>query len=398
MRPILGLSWAILLRAYSIEVALLNYLFGVAADGAGINLEPLSVTWNEFSVLEGNVKKIGFACASLAALLMGSMGAASASTDSCEIDRPVVFAGLDWDSAAFHNSVAQYILEEGYGCETDIIPGSLIPLINGMARGNVDVTMEIVPSSSPEALIKGLNENAFVDLGVNYPDSMQGWFIPKYLVEGDDAPAKGLKGVEDLAQYKELFADPEEPGMGRFYNCTPGWACEVTNTKRLVGYKLADDFTNFRPGSGAALSAAIESSLKRRKPVLFYYWGPTWLLGKYQNDLYQLREPEFDQATWDAILAESDPEKVTKATPYPLASVHVFANTKFSSEAPEISKFLTNYNTTSSVVSDALAYMRETGGTPDDAAVSFLKENEALWTSWVPESVGVQVKQSLSAQ
>ncbi|HET6520436.1 MAG TPA: hypothetical protein VFG47_11570, partial [Geminicoccaceae bacterium] len=33
----------------------------------------------------------------------------------CELDRPVVFSGLDYDSARFHNAVARRIIEAGYG-------------------------------------------------------------------------------------------------------------------------------------------------------------------------------------------------------------------------------------------------------------------------------------------
>lgn len=53
----------------------------------------------------------------------------------CELDRPVAFAGLDWDSNAFHTSIAQFILENGYGCETSVIPGSNIPLLTGWSEG-----------------------------------------------------------------------------------------------------------------------------------------------------------------------------------------------------------------------------------------------------------------------
>ena len=33
--------------------------------------------------------------------------AAEAAAPKCEVDRPVVFAALDWDSAAFHNALAE---------------------------------------------------------------------------------------------------------------------------------------------------------------------------------------------------------------------------------------------------------------------------------------------------
>ncbi len=324
-----------------------------------------------------------------------AVSSAEAADPVCEMDRPIVFAGLDWDSNAFHNSVAQFIAEKGYGCETDVIPGSTIPLLNGMARGDIDVTMEIWPDNVTEALAEGQARKQFVDLGVNFPDATQAWFVPKYLVEGDNAPAKGLKSVADLPKYKDVFADPEEPGKGRFYNCIAGWGCEVINSKKLNAYKLTDSYVNFRPGTGAALAAAIESNLRRKKPILFYYWGPTWVMGKVVDDLVQLEEPAYNKEIWDELSDETDPSKVTRAVAYPLSATHVYVNTEFHEKAPKLVDFLTAYETTSNDVSKALAFMQDTGGTTDDAAVEFLKTNEELWTNWVPADVAERVKAAL---
>ncbi|OKL44748.1 ABC transporter substrate-binding protein [Pseudovibrio exalbescens] len=340
------------------------------------------------------MRSIQVAAAALAMSAAFAMPAGAAEAQ-CEIDRPVVFAGLDWDSNAFHNSVAQFILEKGYGCETDSIPGSTIPLLNGMVRGDIDVTMEVWKNLLGDALPPVEEAGQVVNLGVNFPDAVQAWFVPKYLVEGEDAPAKGLKSVFDLPKYKDVFADPEEPGKGRFYNCIAGWGCEVVNTKKLHAYGLADDFVNFRPGTGASLSAAIESSVMREKPIVFYYWGPTWVLGKVQDKLVQLEEPEFDQEVFDAFNAESDPTQVEAAVATPLTKIYTYANSDFVEEAPAIVEFLKNYETKSADISKALAYMQETGASTDQAAIEFLKNNEDLWSNWVPGDVKDRVATAL---
>ncbi|KZL17307.1 Glycine betaine-binding periplasmic protein precursor [Pseudovibrio axinellae] len=338
------------------------------------------------------------ALAACAIALPFAVSAAEAADPVCEIDRPIVFAGLDWDSNSFHNSVAEFIMQNGYGCETDSIPGSTIPLLNGMARGDIDVTMEIWPDNVTEALAKGIKNKQFVDLGVNFPDATQAWYVPKYLVEGDDAPAKGLKSVSDLPKYKDVFSDPEEPEKGRFYNCIAGWGCEVINSKKLYGYKLTDSYVNFRPGTGAAMAAAIESNIRRKKPIIFYYWSPTWVMGKFGDDVVKLEEPAYNKEIWDELSAQTDPSKVTQAVAYPLSPTHVFVNTEFHEAAPKLVKFLTAYETTSSDVSKALAFMQDTGGTTADAAVNFLQNNQELWTGWVPADVAERVNVALKKQ
>jgi len=317
-------------------------------------------------------------------------------TPVCEIDRPVVFAGLDWDSNSFHNGVASYIIEKGYGCETDSIPGSTIPLLNGMARGDIDVTMEMWIPNVRDAWEQAVERGQVKSVGINFPDATQAWFVPKYLVEGDDAPAAGLKSVSDLPKFKDVFEDPEEPGKGRFYNCILGWGCEVINTKKLHAYGLTDSYTNFRPGTGAALSAAIESSILREQPIVFYYWGPTWVLGKIGDQVVALEEPEYNEEIWTKLNEAANPEDVTEATAYPLVEVSLAVNNKFAETAPDLIEFLSNYETTNAMVSKALAYMQDNNATADEAAEHFLKENPDIWTQWVPAAVAETVKASLN--
>ena len=79
-----------------------------------------------------------------------SAALAADETPQCELDRPVVFSGLDYDSARFHNAVVRRIIEAGYGCETDEIPGTVNVLMQGLGRGDVDVTMEVWKENAAE--------------------------------------------------------------------------------------------------------------------------------------------------------------------------------------------------------------------------------------------------------
>ncbi len=325
----------------------------------------------------------------LAGLVPGVAGAAA---PTCEIDRPVMFAGLDWDSNSFHVAVARFILEHGYGCTSEVLPGTTIPLLNGMARGDIDVTMELWKDNLPEAWEAARKGGKSVELGINFDDAVQGWFVPRYVVEGPNAAAPGLKSVFDLPKYKDIFRDPEEPSKGRFYNGVAGWAAETVNSKKLKAYGLEDDFTNFHPGTSTALASAIASAYKRQRPILYYYWGPTWVMGLY--DGVMLDEPAYDEATWNAMAASKTPDK---AVAFPKMEVWVVANAAFIAKAPKLKAFLSKYHTTSAVVSKALVTMREAGGmdAPQVAAKAFLKARPEIWHAWVPEDVAARVDAAL---
>lgn len=315
----------------------------------------------------------------------------------CELDRPVMFAELDWDSNRFHTAVAKHIIKHGYECEVDGIPGSTIPLLTALGRGvpgGVDIAMEVWKDNVTEVWNKMERQGKVRDLGVNFPDAMQGWFIPRYVVEGDHsrgitAIAPALKHVRDLANYKNIFTDPEEPDKGRFYNCILGWSCEVVNSNKLVAYGLLPHYVNFRPGTAAALSAAIASAYKRGKPILAYYWSPTWLLGTY--DMVQLEEPPYNRKDWESL-----PKTKRNATAYPVVKVVVAVNTKFYQQAPRLSEFLNRYETSAKIISKALAMttkVRKNG--IDKAAVQFLRSQTDLWENWIPKPVLEKVLHSL---
>jgi len=325
-----------------------------------------------------------------AALALAGIAAPQAAKAACPIDDTIMFGGLDYGSAAFHTALARAILEKGYGCETDVIPGTTLILNQGLARGDVDLLMEVWTANTAQAFLDAEEAGKVVRLGATFPDAIEGWFVPRYVVEGENAPAPDLKSVTQLAEYKDLFPDPEEPGKGRFYNCVIGWQCEVVNSKKLAAYGLEDAYSNVRPGAGAALEAAVEAAYLREKPVLFYHWAPTWLIGKY--DFVMLDEPDYDKAKWDAMMAADDP---VEATAYPETRVVIGANVAFTKKSDALTDFLSAYSTSSAQTSEALAFMRDNDASSEDAALQFLKANKDVWSTWVPDDVAANISGSL---
>lgn len=332
-------------------------------------------------------------------LALGGWSPQAMAAPKCEVDTTIRFAGNDWASNSFHVEVARFILEEGHGCKTTSVPGTTQPLLNALARGDVDILMELWRANNVEIWAKMMNSGRVVETnGVSIQGAVQGWFVPRYLIEGDakrgiKAQASGLKSVSDLPKYKKLFADPENPSKGRFYNCKLGWNCERVNTKKLAAYKLNAHFTNFQPGSGAALAAAIASAFKRGKPIVFYYWGPTWIMGKY--DVVMLAEPPYDKAKWDK-LDKSKTGEGLEGVAYPRIKVFVAANKKFAGQAPKIIAFLDKYRMKDDVVNKALVFMRENKDkTGRKAAMDFLRKNPEIWTGWVSADAAKRIRAAL---
>lgn len=313
-------------------------------------------------------------------------GTSTGSSDTSK--EPIMFADFNWQSDLINNRIAQFIIENGYGYETDSMPGETIPLMQGLRRGDVDVAMEIWVQNAQEAYDKGIESGDYVDLGTNFDDNVQGLFVPTYVVKGDpdrgiEPMAPDLKSIEELPKYWELFKDPEDPTKGRFYGGVPGWEADKILTKKFETYGLDKYYKIFRPGSGAALASSLVSAYEKGEPWFGYYWGPTWIFGKL--DLTQIEEPPYSEELWNKGYGCA----------FPAVDVNIVVHKDLPGRAPEVVEFLKKYSIKSDTISEILAYMRDNNVSADEAALWFLKEKEDIWTKWVPEDIAEKVKQKL---
>jgi len=213
-------------------------------------------------------------------------GERAAAPDCNGMERPIVFAGLSWDSAQFHNHVAASIMQAGFGSEHAAVEGGSIELAEQMASGDIDVTMEVWVETAPSAFKEAEAAGEVLDLGLNMQGVEYSFLVPRYVIEGDEdrdiAPmAPNLESVEDLASHASVFQDPEQPDKGRYHNCIDGWVCERVNTDKLATYGLVGNFTNFRPEDADALLNSLADAYGAGEPWLGYCWGPTWVLGTF---------------------------------------------------------------------------------------------------------------------
>ena len=293
----------------------------------------------------------------------------------------LIFADLLWDSALFHNQVAGFILEHGYGYEIEYIPGSTIPLFAGLTAGDIDISMEIWVENQLVAYLDAVAAGAIVDLGMNFPDSTQGWFVPTYMIEDGLLP-EGVS-VFDLPDYWELFKDPEDPTKGVFYVGDPGWECTTIDMEKMEVYGLDEYYNLFITGSGDTLAASMVAAYAKEEPWFGYYWKPTFLMG--QLDMTQIVEPPYDEELW----------ATNKGMAYPADRIDICVNASLLDRAPEVVTFLQNYETMAVMIARALVYMEENDVGHEEAAIWFLQEYEDVWTEWVPADIEAKVKAAL---
>ena len=311
-------------------------------------------------------------------------------TSSCGKKAPVkvVFGDAGWDSMKFHNAVAMLIAEKAYNMETEQVSGSTAITYGGLKTGDIQVYMEtwqdnIAPYKDDVAA------GSVIELGVNYADNAQGIYVPRYVIEGDadrgiEPMAPDLKSVADLAKYADVFADPDDPSKGRIYGAISSWSVDEIVRNKVAYYGLDEMYNYVDPGSDPALSAAISGAYETGKPIVAYYWEPAWITGKY--DLVRLEDAPYNPDTYQA-----------GECAFPAVQLTVCVNPEFKKNNPEYCEFLSKYQTSSALTSEALSYIQDNNAEYAAAAKWFLTQHDDLLSQWLPSDKAVLVRKALKS-
>ncbi len=320
----------------------------------------------------------------LCALLAVSVFATSCGDDGDGADKPtIVFSDLNWTSAQVQNRIAQFIVENGYGYETDAILGGTLPNFQGLLNGDIHVNMEVWLPNQVEQWDPAVANGQVVSVGKSLGEDWQsGFVIPKYVA--DQNP--GLTSVDQLAsdEYKALFATTDSRGKARIVGCIVGWSCELVTFAQVDAYGLNDHVEVISPGSQEALFSDFQGRYDRQEPWLGYMWGtadPALVL-----DLVRLEEPPYSDECWFT----------TKACGYRDATILIAVHPSLVTSAPDVVDFLRNWGFTIDIYKGVAKHMAENPGIEArDAAVWFLQNNQDVWSSWVPADVAEKVMEAL---
>lgn len=333
-------------------------------------------------------KRLSLIFISLLIVVLAACGDDGGDNSSVEGIDEIIFADAGWDSMRVHNTIAQTIIEKGYGYDTDVISGSTATTFQGLRTADINVYMEAWTDNIKEVYEEALKEGDVVELSVNFDDNDQGLYVPAYVIEGDEERdieplAPDLRTVEDLKKYPEIFKDPEDPSKGRIINAPSGWEVNNYINKKFDTYELDQEFNNFMPGSDSAIVASLVDAYNKGEGWVGYYWSPTSVTAQY--DLILLEEDPYDEELWNE----------SAGTEFPPNDVTIVVHKDLPDQAPDVVEFLSNYETSAELTEAALLYMIENDVDHIEAALWWLEEYEDVWTEWVSEDIAEAVKESL---
>lgn len=324
-----------------------------------------------------------------AALTVGLAGYAQADCGDISISE------MNWASAEMMANVDAIILEEGYGCSVNLIPGATNTTFASMtSKAEPDVAPELWVNAVRDPLEIALEEGSLVKLNEGPITGLgEGWWIPAYFAE--EHPE--LETVLDVLEHPELFPWVEDPEKGAFVGCPAGWGCQLANANLFRAFEMEDKgWVLVDPGSAAGLDGSISKAYERGEPWFGYYWAPTAMIGKFDMVKLDFGVPWGGSENWDGCIVKAEQDCADpQITSYTESEVNTVVTAEFMEKGGDAVGYFQNRVFPGDVMNAMLAYMADNQATGADAALEFLLEHEDIWTAWVPAEVAEKVKSGL---
>ncbi|MFD1797393.1 ABC transporter substrate-binding protein [Paracoccus aurantiacus] len=303
----------------------------------------------------------------------------------------VSIAEMNWASAGLAAWVDKIILEEGYGCDVELVTGDTVPTFTSMnEKAQPDVAPELWVNAVKVPLDAAVDEGRIVIASEILTDGgVEGFWVPTKIAEEN-----GIKTIEDALAHPELFPGAEDESRGAFFSCPSGWACQIITENQTRALDIADKgFDLVDPGSAAGLDGSIARAFNRDEGWLGYYWAPTAILGKYEMTRLDLGV-ENDKEAWDSCTVVNNcPDP--KLNEWPRSDVFTAVTKEFAESNAVTMDYLGKRAWSNDTVNELLAWMGDNQATNEDGAWYFLENYADVWTPWVSEDVATAVKDAI---
>lgn len=322
--------------------------------------------------------------------MLGMTGAAAA--EGCG---DVTVASMNWASAEFIAEVDKFVLEEGYGCNVEIVAGDTMPTFTAMNEKSApDIAGELWANAFIDALSKAYDEGRLVKANAAPITGLgEGWWV----TPATQKRHPELKTVLDILDHPELFPHPEDSSKGAFYTCPAGWGCQLANANLFRAFDMeAKGWRLVDPGSAAGLDASMAKANDRDQNWFGYYWSPTAMIGKFGMIMMPFGVDFAGPENWNGCIALPEQEcDDPKPTAWTQSEVNSVVTADLQKRAPKVVEYVAARTYPGPVINGMLAYMTDNQATGEDAAIEFLMKHEDVWSSWVSADAAAKIKSAL---
>ena len=310
----------------------------------------------------------------------------------------LVIAEQNWASAELMANVDKIILEEGYGCDVELVPGATMPTFTSMNdKGTPDMNPEqwanAVVEPLKEAVAAGrivvANKAPITGLG-------EGWWITPGTIK-KHPEIKGMTALQIL-EHPEWFPSKEDPSKGAFVGCPAGWGCQIANANLFRAFEMEKKgWVLIDPGSAAGLDGSISKAADSGDPWFGYYWNPTSMVGKYDLQPVDFGVPYGGDENWNGCIVKPEQECANpKASAWLESEVNTIITSKFAKQGgKDIVNYIGARTYPGNVMNGMLVWMADNQAGGSDAAMEFLSKHEDVWSKWVSSAAAKKIKAGL---
>jgi len=328
----------------------------------------------------------GLAAAGVAAAM--SQGAIAACGE-------VTIAEMNWASAEFMANVDKIILEAGYGCSVELIPGATLTTFASMdTKGVPDVAPELWTQAVEVPLLAAIASGSLHSVNPKpIAGAGEGWVVPDYTM----ANHPELKTVLDIIERPDLFPYNEDPSKGAFVGCPAGWGCQQVNANLFRAFDMeAKGWVLVDPGSAAGLDGAMAKAVDRGDDYFGYYWSPTAMMGKFNMEMVDFGVPFVEMDHWTNCITQANCMEPQQSA-WSASEINTIVTDSFiNNNDPKAVAYFGKRVFPAAEMGAMLVYMGDNQAGGEDAAIEFLLNYESLWTQWVGVQAANLIKKSLN--
>tara|TARA_B110000003_G_C16599842_1_gene515168 strand:- start:153 stop:1157 length:1005 start_codon:yes stop_codon:yes gene_type:complete len=303
-------------------------------------------------------------------------------------------ADMNWPSATLMANVDKFILEEGYDCKIELVPGATTATFITMnEKGKPHVAPELWTNAIAGLLHKALEEGRlFSAIKGPITELGEGWWITPQTLKNYPE----FKTVLDILERPDLFPAKEDKSKGAFIGCPAGWGCQLANQSLFIAFEMKKKgWILVDPGSQAGLDGSMSKAAERGDNWFGYYWSPTSLIGKYNMKLMDFGVPFAGSKNWDDCIAKGPEECIE---PKPSAWTESIVQTVVTSEIKEMTEVMNYFGKRifpGSIMNSMLVYMEENQAQGADGAIEFLEKHPEIWINWITLEAAKKIKKAL---
>jgi glycine betaine/proline transport system substrate-binding protein len=255
----------------------------------------------------------------------------------------VELAYVEWSSEVASTNVVRAVLQERMGYDVEITPVSAAAMWQAVGSGDVDGLVAAWLPTTHGHYLEGVQDDV-EDLGPNLEGTRIGLVVPAYVT---------IDSIDRMNEVADKFD-------GEIIGIDPGAGLMSATETVMEKYGLSD--FELMEGSGATMTAALQSAIKNNEWVVVTGWTPHWKF-----------------ARWELKYLD-DPQNVYGGEEY----ISTIVRKGLKDDMPEVYQFLDNFKWEPADMQQVMVWNTEEDADPYETAKRWVEENTEKVDAWLP--------------